>query len=357
MIADILRMTRWELFKLRKRWMPWVLLAIAAAISQLFLWGFFIAYQNDDITTGYAISYSVENEGEEREYIEFSCDDVLDDRKLDSQLVRLPEDHRADARSFAESSRDECIRLQEDQDQLSDWSREIFVLPASLANGLGFTQSIAVFLLMILAVSSMGVEYGWGTLRTALTRGTGRWQFLGAKALSLVMMAVAGLLFLSLALVVSSLLAAWLTLGDGQGLADFGEWSSVGIVFGKLVYALLPYIVLGLFFSVLTSSSGPALSLGMGYIVVELILVGVLSNLFDWFSTVSDYMLGPNVTAWMVHEGARVTVGDATLIGSAGAGLPSPLHGFLVVTEYIVIVSALTLRLFHHKDIAGAKGE
>ena len=30
MIADILRMTRWELFKLRKRWMPWVLLAITA---------------------------------------------------------------------------------------------------------------------------------------------------------------------------------------------------------------------------------------------------------------------------------------------------------------------------------------
>ena len=169
--------------------------------------------------------------------------------------------------------------------------------------------------------------------------------------------AVAGLLFLSLALVVSSLLAAWLTLGDGGSLADFGEWSSVGIVFGKLVYALLPYIVLGLFFSVLTSSSGPAISLGMGYIVVELILVGVLSNLFDWFGTVSDYMLGPNVAAWMVDEGARVTVGDATLIGSAGAGLPSPLHGFLVVTAYIVILFALTLRLFHHKDIAGAKGE
>ena len=90
---------------------------------------------------------------------------------------------------------------------------------------------------------------------------------------------------------------------------------------------------------------------------MELILVGVLSNLFDWFGTVSDYMLGPNVAAWMVDEGARVTVGDATLIGSAGAGLPSPLHGFLVVTAYIVIVSALTLRLFHHKDIAGAKGE
>ena len=90
MIADILRMTRWELFKLRKRWMPWVLLAITAAISQLFLWGFFIAYQNDDITSASSIGYSVENEDGEREYLEFSCDAILDDRKLDSLLVRLP---------------------------------------------------------------------------------------------------------------------------------------------------------------------------------------------------------------------------------------------------------------------------
>ena len=355
MIVEVLRLARWELFKVRRRWMPWVLLAIMAAMSQLFLWGFFIAYQNDDITSASSIIYSVENEDGEREYIEFSCDAILDDRKLDSQLVRLPEDLRADARSFAESSREECILLQEDQDQLSDWSREIFVLPASLANGLGFIQIIAVFAVTILAVSSMGVEYGWGTLRTALTRGTGRWQFLGGKALSLVLTAVAGLLLLSLALVVSSLIAAWLTLGDGRGLADFGEWSTVAALFGKLVYAFVPYVALGLFFAVLTSSSGPALSLGMGYIVVELILVGVLSNLFDWFGTVSDYMLGPNVAAWMVQEGARVTVGDSAFFGFAE--VPSQLHGFLVVTAYIVVLFAVTLWVFRRKDIAGAKGE
>ena len=170
-------MMRWELFKLRKRWMPWVLLAITAAISQLFLWGFFIAYQNDDIISESSIGYSVENEDGEHEFVEFSCEAILDDRKLDSLLVRLPEDQRADARRFAELSREQCA----DQAQLRDWSREIFVLPSSLANGLGFIQSIAVFALTIMAVSSMGVEYGWGTLRTALTRGTGRWQFLGPR--------------------------------------------------------------------------------------------------------------------------------------------------------------------------------
>ncbi len=357
MIVEVLRLTRWELFKLRQRWMPWALLAIAAAISQLFLWGFFIAYQNDDITSDHYIGYSTENEDGDPVHFEFSCEDVFDDGEMESFVSGLSEEQRSDARVFVTSVREDCVELEEEQARLGDWSREIFVLPSSLSNGLGFIQSIGVFLLTILAVSTMGVEYGWGTLRTALTRGPGRWQFLGSKALSLVLMAVAGILFLSLALVVSSLLAAWLTLGDGGGLAGFGEWSSVGIVFGKLVFTLVPYVVLGLFFSVLTSSSGPAISLGLGYLVVELILVGVLSNLFDWFGTVSDYMLGPNVAAWMVHEGTRVTVGDATLIGSAGAGLPGPLHGFLVVTTYIVILSVLTVRLFHHKDIAGAKGE
>ena len=35
MIVHVLRLTRWEWFKLRKRWMPWILLAIAVALTQL----------------------------------------------------------------------------------------------------------------------------------------------------------------------------------------------------------------------------------------------------------------------------------------------------------------------------------
>ena len=356
MITDVLRLTRWELFKFRRRWIPWVLLAVTAAISQLFLWGFFIAYQTDDITTGFSAGMAVTQEDGSTEFSEFSCVEILDDSTMQSFVASVPEDQRENALGFVESTREECEDIEENQDQLRDWSREIFVLPASLSNGLGFIQNIAVFAITILAVASMGVEYGWGTLRTALTRGTGRWQFLAAKALSLALVGVAGLLLLSLALIVSSLLAAWLTLGDGRGLADFGEWSAAFAIFGKLVYALLPYVMLGLFLSVLTSSSGPAVSLGMGYIVVELILVSVLTNLFDWFGTVSDFMLGPNITAWMVHEGARVTVGDSTIIGSS-TDLPGTLHAFLILAAYIVILFALTLWLFRRKDIAGAKGE
>ena len=35
LIAHVLRLTKWEWFKLRRRWMPWILLAIAVLLSQV----------------------------------------------------------------------------------------------------------------------------------------------------------------------------------------------------------------------------------------------------------------------------------------------------------------------------------
>ena len=49
-MVQVLRLTRWEFFKLRKRWMPWVLVAVvvavavAVAICQAFLWGSYYEY-------------------------------------------------------------------------------------------------------------------------------------------------------------------------------------------------------------------------------------------------------------------------------------------------------------------------
>ena len=208
---------------------------------------------------------------------------------------------------------------------------------------------------MILAASVIGGEYGWGTLRTALTRGIGRWQFLGAKALSLLLMSGAGLIIVGLGAVVSSLIAASLILDDGGGLADSGKWSTVAVVYSKGAYGLFPYVVLALFLSVLTSSSSMGISIGLAYYFVEAILVGILTNVFDWFSNVTDFLLGPSVIAWMTEPGVQATGGDAALFPLQD--LPSQLHAFLVLTAYIVIIGTVAFWLFQHKDIAGARGE
>ena len=57
MIVHVLRLTRWEWFKLRKRWMPWLLLAVAIVVVQATLWGFYAAYGNvgSEYDDGYGV--------------------------------------------------------------------------------------------------------------------------------------------------------------------------------------------------------------------------------------------------------------------------------------------------------------
>src|SRR5207245_2528408 len=45
-IAQIANLGVWELFKLRRRWMMWILLVFALLFAQLAVWGGFFSYQN-----------------------------------------------------------------------------------------------------------------------------------------------------------------------------------------------------------------------------------------------------------------------------------------------------------------------
>ena len=204
MIAQVLRLTRWEWFKLRKRWMPWILLGIAVALCQVFLWGMFYSY-ND---------------------------------------------------------------------------------------------------------------------RLALT------------------------------VAVSSLIAASLLVDDG-GLTDSGEWSTAAVMFGKAVYGLMPYAILALFLSVLTSSSSMGIAMSLAYYFAELILGRILGDLFAWFDNVSDFLIGFNTAAWMSESGMVTTEGTLFPVSDP----PGVLHAFLVVAAYIIVLGAAAFWLFQRRDVAGARGE
>ena len=212
MIADVLRLTRWELFKLRRRWMPWILLFIGLAVVQATLWGFYSAYHNidDPSAGGYPGRSGI---------VTITCADIMDGT-ADAKVERVSDDFREHARERVEQRRrnEQCPRILEEVAERRWQHREYFVLPGGLANGLGVAHSIGVILVMILGASAMGVEYGWGTLRTALAGGAGRWQFLVAKGLSVIVLTGIGLLIASLTIVVGSLIAAALVSDDVGGL-------------------------------------------------------------------------------------------------------------------------------------------
>ena len=52
MTSHILRLTMGEWYKLRRRWLPWILLGVALLLSQAILWGFHVAYHVSDDAFG-----------------------------------------------------------------------------------------------------------------------------------------------------------------------------------------------------------------------------------------------------------------------------------------------------------------
>ena len=261
MIRRILRLTRWELFKLRRLRMPWIILAVLVMLNQIYFWVAYTTMYDSASADQYVVVSVPANAGEEESVIRVSCDDI-EDGTVDSLLTDVPDEFREQARQEVESLRERCPEI---RDQI-ETGRQRFanhcILPGSLDNGLKSVKDTVLVLVIILAASFFGREYTLGTFRPVMSRGVRRWEFLGAKALSIALTSGAGLLILSLVVVVSSLVAALLT-GEDLVTADAGQWWSAAVVFGKVICILLPYIVVSLFFTVLTSSGtapwGPAL--------------------------------------------------------------------------------------------------
>ena len=119
-----------------------------------------------------------------------------------------------------------------------------------------------------------------------------------------------------------------------------------------MFYGIVPYLMLAVFIAVLTSSTGMGIGIAMGYYMIEAIVTGILVSAFDWFEPVSNFILGPNVAAWLSHDDViQVTLGIRA-DGDLGA-----VHYFLVMLAYTVALGAAAFWRFEHKDITGAKGD
>ena len=207
MTSQVLSLTRLEWFKLRHRRMPWILLGITVLLVQVAFWSSYALFRSGQMTAG-----EVGEQG--------SVSVSTDERFL-----------------------------------------ELFAFPTSLTNGLIVAHGFGGILLMILAASLIGSEYGWGTLRTVLTKGTGRWSLLTAKLLLLAGLSVGVLIVATASVAVSSAIA--LATLDASWVSSSADWSGLGIGFGKAIYGMLPYVALAVFAAVVTSSSGAAISISL----------------------------------------------------------------------------------------------
>ena len=107
MIAHIFRLSVWEWHKLRRRWLPWVLLAIVVILMQSAVWGAYVVHRSEPFSPTHGIQLS-DTEGENKEAVfeaEWKCKDVRGDR-IPPGVEELADGHRDSALASVEQFRE-----------------------------------------------------------------------------------------------------------------------------------------------------------------------------------------------------------------------------------------------------------
>ena len=263
--------------------------------------------------------------------VEVSCVDMVEGR-IPPEIDRLPEKERQAFLEDMERFRDESCGTTTARESF----REGFVLPSAATESIRSALGIAPILLMILAGSIVGTEYGMGTLRTVLTRGTGRWTLLSSKLVLLVLIAAAGLVVVRCHSRCERLCRSHTAFRGRRGACRLGQMVRPGrnVRQGGLRAGPLrrPRLPPGCPHAVLRREHPPH---PLGYYVVELNRHAPARPEQD-AGEAHRFILGSNVNNWM--ESAFVTV---EINESGGlAEQPDALHAFLVILAYTVALAA-----------------
>lgn len=337
MIGKVAGLAAWEWFKLRRRWMVWILLVFAVLFAQLAVWGSFFSYSNLRETGGELAIPATLQERQSRAPRTVRCYDLLS-----GDPARQPEG--LDAQVVAGLTA-QCRQQAATLPARLERSYSRFSLPGSIPEALDTVQTFGLILMAILTASAIGIDYGAGTLRSVLTQGTGRWPYLAAKLVTLALLAAGGLLIAAASVVISSEIARSLA---GTAPASAGAtpatWTDAGVALWKVWVSFLPYLALTTFVTVIARSSAAGMAIGLGYYFAEQLIIALLSNFFTWFQDVADYLLVRNISAW------------------SGGGFPSAgtppdqTHALIVMAVYTVLLGGVAFWLFERRDVQGATG-
>jgi len=210
--------------------------------------------------------------------------------------------------------------------------------------GLGVVSGFGSVLLIVFTASVFGNEFNWGTLRVILALGAGRERFLAAKYIALLLYAtvltiVGALAALAGSEVVSSIGSLDRTLPD-----DFTVQLIVNI--GRTVFTFLPYIALAAFIAVWSKSAGAGIAIGLVVYFAEGIVMSLLVAFNKDYATIANFGVSRNVSA--------ITRLSGSTAGSGPAGpstLPDPGQAALVLLAYTVLFVAVALWRFRSRDV------
>lgn len=285
----MLRLLRSEVYRLRRRWMPWVLLlCIVLAGVGLYL----LVY--------------------------------------------------AGAQASLQAERSGAVPTQPGTEQaMTELLRQM--RPANVQGfGVSIVSGFGSVMLIVFAASHVGTEFGWGTLRTLLAHGAGRTSFLFAKLLSIAGFGVLLIFIGILATIVGSLVATTIASGDTSGLDPGAITQSAA----KAYYSFLPYMALAALIAVWSRSAGAGIAAGLVLYFTEGLIASLLVQLNRDFANIVNYGLSRNVTSLTRDPTATGPTQDPSAIA-----LPDPEQAALVLAIYTIVFVALAFWRLRTRDV------
>lgn len=237
--------------------------------------------------------------------------------------------------------------------QMGQRLNNLLGLSTALPFSFSLIASFGSVLAIILAASSIGNEYNWKTIRTALISSESRFKFLTAKLISLAILVFIGML----AGVVVSFLTSLVTNALGHYAFDFSFatgsyfWEQF-LQFWRTFFIIVPFSLLGFMMAIVGRSAMPGIATGIGVYFLEGIITTFMTLAGGWIAKVPFYLMTANANAITalnnLPQGFR---------GGNGAGsvenVPTAGHGFLILSIYAVIFLFLAYYLFKKRDVTG----
>jgi ABC-type transport system involved in multi-copper enzyme maturation permease subunit len=278
-----------ELLKLRKRPATWVLALVWVAIVVLF---------------GYLFTYAFAS-------------------------APPPEDLPAEAQAQQDALSEELVGA---------------LLPANLLENLfvnGIYSGLGSAVVLILGALAAGSEYGWGTLKTALSQRPGRAGVLAGKILALIVF-----IFLFVLMGLAAGAASSFVVARLEDAAV--EWPAVGEVLRGVGVGMLTFGMWGfLGFGLAVLFRGTALAIGLG---------------LAWGLAIESTVAFLPIQNDLYEEFRKLTLGESTsalasVFGSPSAafGAPEPLiepqRAVITLSAYILALVALCFVLHRRRDV------
>ncbi len=228
-------------------------------------------------------------------------------------------------------------------------------LPVSIPFALSILTSFGAVLAVILAASSIGNEYNWRTIRIALFSSESRFKFLGAKLISVGILVLAGMVVG----VATGFIMGMITTAAGGYALDFSFatgpylWDQF-LQFGRTFFLLLPFALLGFFFSLAGRSAMPGIAVGIGVLFLEPIISSFMELAGGWVANVPNYLFNANVT--VINALNHLPISGRGMGGpfaAVGAQAPSTTHAFVVLSAYCLVFLVGAFYLFRKRDVTG----